>query len=93
MPVDEIGAIIAARKDVKKLGAEGWALARIHAAETVPSWEGALAPVNPAFLQNVVGSLYADVSARRMAKEVDPGQRAAKVRIMVREKKITPAAF
>lgn len=40
-----------------------------------------------------MGSLYADVSARRMAKEVDPGQRAAKVRIMVREKKITPAAF
>ncbi|MBN8459857.1 MAG: hypothetical protein J0M04_18660 [Verrucomicrobia bacterium] len=70
-----------------------WALGRIHAAETVPSWEGALAPVNPAFLQNVVGSLYADVSARRMREETDPGHRAAKVRIMVREKKITPAAF
>ena len=70
-----------------------WALDRIHAAETSPTWESTLAAVDTAFLQSVVASLYADVSGRKLNAEQEPVQRAAKVRVMVRQKKLKPADF
>jgi len=70
-----------------------WALQRIHAAEAVTGWESALAPVDPAYLQNVVATLYGDVSRRKLDSETAPAQRAAKVRVMIRKVKGKPANF
>ena len=70
-----------------------WALNRIHTSEAASGWEGVLAPVDPAYLQNVVAALYGDVSRKRLDSETDPTQRAAKVRVMIRQVKVKPANF
>ena len=70
-----------------------WALGRIHASETAPGWDGALAPIDTSYLQSVVATLYGDVSRRRLDAESEPAQRAAKVRVMIRQAKVKPTNF
>lgn len=70
-----------------------WALSRIHASETASGWDGILAPIDNSYLQNVVATLYGDVSRRRLDAESQPALRAAKVRVMIRQGKIKPTNF
>lgn len=70
-----------------------WALNRIHASETAPGWETALAPIDTSYLQSVVATLYGDVTSRRLKSEMQPAQLAAKVRVMIRQAKTKPTSF
>ncbi len=70
-----------------------WALSRIHASEMAPGWNSLLAPIDTSYLQNVVATMYGDVSRRRLDAESQPAMRASKVREMIRQVKIKPTNF